>query len=116
AGCVRTYHADLDVVAREPRFAHGRSEAYGGCGDSSILTAYGVFLGMQAAAQHCWGSRSLAGRTVAVAGAGKVGSHLIGHLVEDGADVVVTDVDPAAIERVLARHPQVKAVPDTETL
>ena len=113
---VGTYNADLDIVARETRYAHGRSEAYGGCGDSSVLTAYGVFLGMQAAAQHSWGSRSLAGRTVAVAGAGKVGSHLIGHLVDDGADVVVTDVDPAAVERVRARHPQVTAVPDTATL
>jgi valine dehydrogenase (NAD+) len=113
---VGTYNADLDVVARETRYAHGRSEAYGGCGDSSVLTAYGVYLGMQAAAQHSWGSRSLAGRTVAVAGAGKVGSHLIGHLVEDGADVVMTDVDPAAVERVQARFPQVKAVPDTATL
>jgi valine dehydrogenase (NAD+) len=113
---VGTFNADLDVVARETRYAHGRSEAYGGCGDSSVLTAYGVFLGMQAAAQHSWGSRSLAGRTVAVAGAGKVGSHLIGHLVDDGADVLVTDVDPTAVERVQARHPQVKAVPDTATL
>jgi valine dehydrogenase (NAD+) len=103
-------------MGRETRFAHGRSEAYGGCGDSSVLTAYGVFLGMQAAAQHCWGSRSLSGRTVAVAGAGKVGSHLIGHLVEDGADVLVTDVDPAAVERVRSRHPQVTAVEDTATL
>ncbi|MDK3255555.1 Glu/Leu/Phe/Val family dehydrogenase [Blastococcus capsensis] len=113
---VGTHNADLDVVARETRFAHGRSEAHGGCGDSSVLTAYGVFLGMQAAAQHCWGSRSLAGRTAAVAGAGKVGSHLIGHLVDDGADVVVTDVDPAAVERIRARHPQVRAVADTAAL
>ena len=113
---VGTYNADLDVVARETRFAHGRSEAYGGCGDSSVLTAYGVFLGMQAAAHHCWGSRSLVGRTVAVAGAGKVGSHLVGHLVDDGADVVVTDVDPAAVARLQARFPQVKAVADTAEL
>jgi valine dehydrogenase (NAD+) len=113
---VGTHNADLDLVARETRFAHGRSEAYGGCGDSSVLTAYGVYLGMQAAAQHCWGSRSLTGRTVAVAGAGKVGSHLIGHLVDDGADVVVTDVDPAAVGRVQTRHPRVTAVPDTATL
>lgn len=113
---VGTYNADLDVVARETRFAHGRSEAYGGCGDSSVLTAYGVFLGMQAAAQHTWGSRSLAGRTVAVAGAGKVGSHLIGHLVADGAHVLVTDVDPAAVDRVRSAHPQVTAVADTAAL
>ena len=96
---VGTYNADLDVVARETRFAHGRSEAYGGCGDSSVLTAYGVFQGMRAAAQHSWGAPTLAGRTVAVAGVGKVGSWLVGHLVDDGADVVVTDVDPAAVER-----------------
>jgi valine dehydrogenase (NAD+) len=113
---VGTYNADLDVVARETRYAHGRSEAYGGCGDSSVLTAYGVFQGMRAAAQHSWGSPSLTGRTVAVAGAGKVGSHLIGHLIDDGADVLVTDVDQAAVDRVLARFPQVKAVPDTAAL
>jgi len=113
---VGTFNADLDVVARETRYAHGRSEAYGGCGDSSVLTAYGVFLGMQAAAQYRWGARTLAGRTVAVAGAGKVGSHLIDHLVDDGADVLVTDVDPAALERVQTRHSQIKAVPDTATL
>jgi valine dehydrogenase (NAD+) len=113
---VGTYNADLDVVARETRYAHGRSEIHGGCGDSSVLTAYGVFQGMRAAAQHRWGEPTLAGRTVAVAGAGKVGSHLVDHLVTDGADVLVTDIDPAAVERVRARHPHVKAVPDTATL
>ncbi|WP_448610461.1 Leu/Phe/Val dehydrogenase [Geodermatophilus sp. URMC 60] len=113
---VGTYNADLDVVARETRFAHGRSLAYGGCGDSSVLTAYGVFQGMRAAAQHRWGKPSLAGRTVGVAGVGKVGSWLVDRLVEDGADVVVTDVDAGAVERVLARHPAVDAVADTATL
>jgi valine dehydrogenase (NAD+) len=113
---VGTYNADLDVVARETRFAHGRSEAYGGCGDSSVLTAYGVFQGMRAAAQHTWGAPTLAGRTVAVAGVGKVGSWLVGHLVEDGADVVVTDVDPAAVARLQTRHPKVRAVASTAEL
>jgi valine dehydrogenase (NAD+) len=113
---VGTYNADLDIVARETRFAHGRSEAYGGCGDSSVLTAYGVFQGMRAAAQHTWGAPTLAGRTVAVAGVGKVGSWLVGHLVEDGADVVVTDVDPAAVARLQTRHPKVRAVASTDAL
>jgi valine dehydrogenase (NAD+) len=113
---VGTYNADLDLVARETRFAHGRSEAYGGCGDSSVLTAYGVFQGMRAAAQHIWGAPSLAGRTVAVAGVGKVGSWLVGHLVDDGADVVVTDVDPAAVARLQERFPGVRSVTDTAAL
>ncbi|MBN1095707.1 Glu/Leu/Phe/Val dehydrogenase [Blastococcus sp. TML/C7B] len=113
---VGTFNADLDVVARETRFAHGRSLAYGGCGDSSVLTAYGVFQGMRAAAEHCWGAPSLAGRTVAVAGVGKVGSELVDLLVADGAELVVTDVDPAAVERVTARHPAVRVVADTAAL
>ena len=113
---VGTFNADLDVVARETRYAHGRSEAYGGCGDSSVLTAYGVFQGMRAAAQHTWGAPTLSGRTVAVAGVGKVGSCLVGHLVDDGADVIVTDVDPAAVARLQHRYPQVKAAADTADL
>jgi valine dehydrogenase (NAD+) len=81
-----------------------------------VLTAYGVFQGMRAAAQHTWGSPTLSGRTVAVAGVGKVGSWLVEHLVDDGADVVVTDVDPAAVARLQARYPQVKSVADTAEL
>ena len=113
---VGTTNADLDLVARETRYAHGRSEAYGGCGDSSVLTAFGVYQGMRAAAQHVWGTASLAGRTVAVSGVGKVGSWLVGHLVEEGADVVIADVDPAAVARVQDRHPAVRAVADTAAL
>ena len=113
---VGTYNADLDVVARETRFAHGRSEAFGGCGDSSVLTAFGVFQGMRAAAQHRWGEPTLAGRRVAVAGVGKVGSWLVDRLVADGASVVVTDVDPGAVARLRSRHPGVEAVADTATL
>jgi valine dehydrogenase (NAD+) len=107
---VGTYNADLDVVARETRYAHGRSEAYGGCGDSSVLTAYGVFQGMRAAAQHVWGEPTLAGRRVAIAGVGKVGRRLTDHLLEDGAQVVVTDVDTDAVRALLRVHPRVRAV------
>src|SRR5262245_51955587 len=113
---VGTYSADMDVVNQETRFVTGRSEANGGCGDSSVLTAFGVFQGMRAAAEHRWGASTLAGRRIGVAGAGKVGKWLIGHLLADGASVVVTDVNPAAIEAVRARHPQVDVVADTAAL
>ncbi len=113
---VGTYVADMDLVARECQFVTGRSEASGGAGDSSVLTAYGVFQGMRACAQHMWGAATLAGRRVGVAGVGKVGKHLTRHLLEDGADVVVTDVDAAAVERVRALHPQVDVVDDTDAL
>ena len=117
---VGTYTRDMDVVARESRFVTGRSEDHGGAGDSSVLTAYGVFCGLRAAAESVWGASVavdwLAGRTVGVAGVGKVGRHLVGHLVEAGADVVVTDVSSAAVDRVRDEHPGVRVVVSTEEL
>jgi valine dehydrogenase (NAD+) len=113
---VGTFSEDMDVIARECAYVTGRTVAHGGAGDSSVLTAYGVFQGMRAAAEVTWGRPTLEGRTVGVAGVGKVGHHLVRHLVEDGAEVVVTDVSAAAVDRVLAEHPGVGSVPDTAAL
>ncbi len=113
---VGTNSLDMDVIARESTFVTGRTVAHGGAGDSSVLTAYGVFQGMRAAAEAVWGEPTLAGRTVGVAGVGKVGRHLVRHLVEDGADVVVTDVDLTAVERVRDEHPGVRLVASTDAL
>jgi valine dehydrogenase (NAD+) len=105
---VGTYVQDMDVIAKETRFVTGRSPENGGAGDSALLTAYGVFQAMRAAAQHTWGAPTLTGRTVAVEGVGKVGHHLVGHLLADGADVVVSDVNEAAVAATVAAHPQVR--------
>ncbi|MGZ4460610.1 MAG: Glu/Leu/Phe/Val dehydrogenase dimerization domain-containing protein [Nocardioidaceae bacterium] len=113
---VGTFSEDMDEVARESAFVTGRTVAHGGAGDSSVLTAYGVFQGMRAAAEVTWGAPTLHGRTVGVAGVGKVGHHLVNHLVEDGAQVVVTDVNPAAIARVQAEQPDVRVVPDAAAM
>ena len=113
---VGTYVPDMDVVARECDYATGRSIEHGGSGDSSVLTAYGVFEGMRAAAAHAWGSPTLRGRRVGVAGVGKVGHHLVTHLLEDGATVVVADVSEAAVRRVVDAYPAVEVVRDIDAL
>jgi valine dehydrogenase (NAD+) len=113
---VGTYVQDMDVVARETRYVTGRSEAHGGAGDSSVLTAYGVFQGMRAAAEHLWGTPTLAGRTVGIAGLGKVGKHLAKHLLDDGARVVGTDVSEAALAWVREAYPRVELVADVRAL
>jgi valine dehydrogenase (NAD+) len=113
---VGTYVADMDVVARECAFVTGRSESHGGAGDSSVLTAYGVFQGLRAGAAHRWGTPSLADRTVGIAGVGKVGHLLVEHLLADGAHVVITDPDQAALRRVREAHPEVESVATTEEL
>ena len=113
---VGTYSEDMDLVARECRFVTGRTVRNGGAGDSSVLTAFGVFQGMRAAAEHIWGTSSLEGRTVGVEGVGKVGRHLVGHLIDAGAQVAVCDVDAGAVDRIQARHPGVEAVDSREDL
>ena len=116
ASDVGTYVADMDVVSETTRFATGRSEARGGAGDSSILTAYGVFQGMRAAAEHRWGSPSLAGRRVGISGVGKVGRRLVELLLGDDASVVVCDVSPDAVTAVRAAYPSVEVVADASVL
>lgn len=107
---------DMDVIARECGYVVGRTQAQGGAGDSSVLTALGVFQGMRAAAEHAWGTASLDGRLVAVEGIGKVGSRLVGHLVSDGAKVVVYDVNATVATRITTRHPGVTAVTSRDDL
>ncbi len=107
---VGTYVQDMDVVARECTFVTGRSLEHGGSGDSAVLTAYGVFQGMRAAAEATWGAPTLAGRRVAVAGVGKVGHHLVELLLDESASVVVADVSEAALASVTAAHPDVDVV------
>ena len=96
---VGTFVQDMDVIAKETSYATGRSPEDGGAGDSAVLTAYGVFQAMRAAAQHTWGAPTLTGRRVAVEGVGKVGHHLVEHLLADGASVVVSDVSDTALAR-----------------
>jgi len=104
---IGTYSEDMDIVARECRFVTGRTVPNGGAGDSSVLTAFGVFQGMRAAAEYAWGGTNLEGKTVGVEGVGKVGHRLVDHLISDGARVVIFDTNHIALERVRAEHPEV---------
>src|SRR4051794_11262007 len=96
---VGTTQADMDLIRRETPFVTGVSRSLGGSGDPSAATAYGVFHAMKAVAQRLWGGTSLQGRHVVVSGAGKVGSSLLRHLVEERAQLTVADVNPASVER-----------------
>lgn len=107
---VGTDAGDMDVIAHECDYVVSRTVEHGGSGDPSPMTAYGVFQGMRAAAQHVWGEPSLAGRTVGVEGVGKVGSHLVDYLRADGAEVFISDIHAAASSAVTDRHPEVRAL------
>jgi valine dehydrogenase (NAD+) len=113
---VGTYVEDMDIVARECSHVTGRSPADGGAGDSSVLTAFGVYQGMLAAARYRWDVDGLAGRRIGISGVGKVGRHLVELAVEDKAEIVITDVKPEAVDWVRDRHPDVEVVADNEAM
>ncbi|MDQ4024978.1 MAG: leucine dehydrogenase, partial [Actinomycetota bacterium] len=90
---VGTALEDMDVVRRESRWVTGCSHTYGGSGDPSPVTAFGVLQGIKACALEVFGDASLKGRTVALQGVGKVGYALCGYLVDEGAKVTIGDID-----------------------
>lgn len=96
---------DLETIKLETPYVSGVSALLGGSGDSSPLTAYGVYLGMKAGLKHLDGTDSLRGKKVMVQGVGKVGSKLIKHLVDEGAEVLVYDIDSEALEEVAQKYP-----------
>lgn len=100
---------DLEYIRLETRHVVGLPVSEGGSGDTSIMTGLGVFMGIKACAKHLWGTDSLAGRTVAFQGFGKVAYHTAGHLRDEGARMVVTDINESALDR--AREMEATIVP-----
>jgi leucine dehydrogenase len=67
-------------------------------GDPAVLTAYGVFRGIQASLKFLYNTDSLIGKKVAVQGLGSVGMNLCSLLYYAGAKIIVTDVDVEKVE------------------
>jgi leucine dehydrogenase len=63
-----------------------------------------VLQGIKACAVEVFGDADLKGRTVALQGVGKVGHALCGHLVEEGADVTIADIDVDNLARAVSDH------------
>jgi leucine dehydrogenase len=96
---VGTAPADMDQIGATTRFVLGRTS--GGSGDPSPMTARGVWLGIRAAVRHRLGT-TLNGIRVAVQGLGQVGYGVARLLREDGAELLVADLDPARVDRAVA--------------
>lgn len=92
--------ADMDTVREVTPYVTGISEDKGGAGNPSPITAYGVYMGMKAAAKFKYGSDNLEGRSVLVQGIGHVGESLVEHLSKEGAKVLISDINEARLEEV----------------
>ncbi|HEX9085842.1 MAG TPA: Glu/Leu/Phe/Val dehydrogenase [Gemmatimonadaceae bacterium] len=94
---VGTSTKDMSYVQMETKHVAGLA---GKSGDPSPVTAHGVFRAVQASANRKWGSDSLEGKTIAIQGAGSVGSYLAKELHEAGARLIISEIDPAKSAKV----------------
>jgi leucine dehydrogenase len=72
----------------------------------SQFTAFGVMQAIRACLQSVYGSAELQGRSIAVQGAGAVGSRVVRDLLEDGAVVTATDTEQKKLDRLVAAYPR----------
>src|SRR5690606_7728247 len=76
----------------------------GKSGDPSPVTAYGVYMGMKAAAKVKYGSDSLSQKKVAVQGVGHVGEYLVAHLQKEGAEIFISDIHEETLNAVSKKY------------
>jgi len=104
--------ADIEIAAKETRYAAGLTSGVAASGDPSPVTALGVFKGIQQTAMRAFGSDDLNGKTVAVQGVGSVGGYTALHLAEAGANLVITDIDQEALADISKRTGAKIVAPD----
>jgi leucine dehydrogenase len=90
---VGTSAADMEVIATRTEHVKGLARERGGSGDPSPYTALGVVTAIEVCCERVFGSPDLAGRSVALAGLGHVGTHIARRLADAGAELLVADVD-----------------------
>lgn len=101
---VGTTTEDMDRIHKVTNYVTGISESIGGSGNPSPVTAYGVYMGMKAAAKYQFGSDNLDGKKVLVQGTGHVGETLISYLRKEGAEVFVSDIHQDKMENMVAKY------------
>lgn len=109
---VGTTVEDMDIIYEETDYVTGISPTFGSSGNPSPVTAYGVYLGMKASAKVAFGSDSLKEKRIAVQGLGNVAYHLCKHLHEEGAKLIVSDINQERVERAVKEFGAIAVEPN----
>jgi leucine dehydrogenase len=112
---VGTGEMDMEYIYMETPWVTGIPKDFGGSGDPSPYTAHGVLMGVKASVKEKLKTDSLKGIRIAVQGLGNVGSNLVKYLVQEGADVMVTDIDQERVKKHVDQY-KVRAVHPDEIL
>jgi len=109
---VGTTLRDMEYLRMETPYVVTLPASWGGAGPIAPATAFGVLQGMRACLQEVFGSDSLQGRSVALQGLGAVGSEMLALLVEQGARVVVSDIDADKVRQAVERYGVAAVAPE----
>jgi leucine dehydrogenase len=92
---VGTKPADMELIRTRTKHVVGLPPEQGGVGDPSPFTAAGVEAAMRACVAKRFGSEDFEGRSVAIVGVGSVGEGLARMLAEQGASLILADINEA---------------------
>ena len=95
---------DMEYVRMETEHVTGVPESLGGSGDPSPVTAYGVYMGMKAAAKYKWGSDNLFDKKIIVQGVGNVGENLVRYLTQEGAYIMIHDINKERLDDISKQY------------
>ena len=95
---VGTTPADMEIVHRETKHVVGLPER---SGNPSPVTAFGVYNGIKACAQFRYQDNSLKDKKIAIQGAGSVGYHLCKLLHEEGAQLIISDINAEKVKKIV---------------
>ncbi len=101
---------DIEYIAMETEHVSGKPPHLGGGGDPSPVTAYGVYMGMKAAAKKAYGTDSLEGKVIMVQGCGNVGRYLIDYIAKENAKIKISDIHEDSIKLVTDKHNGVEVI------
>jgi len=102
---------DMEIVYKETNHVVGKPIELGGSGDPSVVTAYGVLMGMKGSAQYKWKNNKLRGKKILVQGVGNVGRNLIELLIEEDANIYINDVNEEKMKNMVQKY-NVKIIKD----
>jgi len=91
---------DANRIRKYTKNIVGGTSKTGSSGATGISAGYGVFLAIKELLAE-GGYKSFDEVSVAIQGLGELGMPLAGHLIKAGADLILADVDPDAIQKTL---------------
>jgi leucine dehydrogenase len=92
---VGTGPEDMDLMYRRTRWTGGRSKAAGGAGGTTHGTYVGLLSAINTAVEISLRRTSVSGLRICIVGLGGIGATLAKTLKEQGAELIVSDIDPS---------------------